>query len=40
VNLAHIGLRLNGELCPFEQEVQDYREADPERAPKPVEGGY
>ena len=27
VNLSHGGLRLNGELYPFEQELFDYRKA-------------
>ena len=29
VNISHGGLRLHGRLCPFERELEDYREASP-----------
>jgi len=29
VNISHGGLRLHGRLCPFERELEDYREAYP-----------
>ena len=35
VNLSHGGLRRNGRLCPFEAELEEYRQADSEKAPKP-----
>ena len=39
-NISHGGLRLHGKLCPFEQELEDYRKANPETAPAPVKGVY
>ena len=40
VNISHGGLRLNGELCPFEQELMDWREANPDKAPGLPRGVY
>jgi hypothetical protein len=40
INISHGGLRLNGCLCPFEQELEEFRQANPDAAPKPVAGRY
>jgi hypothetical protein len=40
INLSHGGLRLNGRLCPFEQELEDYRHANPSAAPAKVTAAY
>lgn len=40
VNFSHGGVRLNGQLSPNEAEVEAYREADPEHAPKRVRSTY
>ncbi len=40
VNISHGGLRYQGQLCPFEQELEDYRREHPERAPQRVLGVY
>jgi len=40
INLSHGGLRLNGELCPHEQELVDFREAYPDVAPGAVKSTY
>ena len=40
VNISHGGLRLNGKLCPHEQELADYRAQNPQSAPKAVAGTY
>jgi len=40
VNLSHGGLRWNGRLSPFEQELEEYRQANPDKAPKPVTNRY
>jgi len=39
-NISHGGLRGNGQLCPHEQEVEDFRRAHPDRAPAAVQGTY
>jgi hypothetical protein len=39
VNLSHGGIRLDGRLCPFEQELEDFRAAHP-GAPARVQGNY
>lgn len=40
VNLSHGGLRYKGRLCAFERELEDYRAAQPDAAPKKVTGTY
>ncbi|MBI2194903.1 MAG: hypothetical protein HYU36_23230 [Planctomycetes bacterium] len=40
INLSHGGLRLHGRLCPFEQELEDFRQSHPDRAPQKVKGEY
>lgn len=40
VNLSHGGLRLNGALSPNEQELEDYRLRNPDKAPAKVAGRY
>lgn len=40
INISHGGLRLNGRLCPFEQELENYRTAHPETAPQKVQAHY
>lgn len=40
VNISHGGLRLNGRLCPFEQELEDHRAANPENTPKKFSAQY
>lgn len=40
VNLSHGGLRLHGRLCPFERELEDYRAAQPDTAPKKFNATY
>jgi hypothetical protein len=40
INISHGGLRLDGKLCPHEQELEDYRRQDPEYAPPSVQGRY
>jgi len=40
VNISHGGIRLNGRLCPFEQELEDYRAANPDTAPAKVQVSY
>ena len=40
INLSHGGLRLHGRLCRNEQEIVDFRNANPDTAPKPIEGTY
>lgn len=39
INLSHGGLRLNGRLCPFERELEDFR-ATTSDAPAKVAGTY
>lgn len=40
INLSHGGILLNGKLCPFEQELEDYRQAHPDKAPGKIKGLY
>lgn len=40
INFSHGGLRLDGRLCPFEQELEDYRAARPGAAPKKFQAQY
>jgi hypothetical protein len=40
INVSHGGLRLNGRLCPHEQELEDHRAAHPESAPKKFQAQY
>ena len=40
INLSHGGLRLNGRLCPFEQDLVDYQAANPETAPEKIKAAY
>jgi hypothetical protein len=40
INISHGGLRLNGRLCPFERELEEYRAAYPESAPAKFKGEY
>lgn len=40
VNLSHGGLRLNGELCPHERELEEHRRVNPDIAPAAVRAAY
>jgi hypothetical protein len=40
INLSHGGLRWRGQLCPHEQELEDFRQRHPEIAPRKGEGHY
>jgi hypothetical protein len=40
INISHGGLRLEGRLCPFEQELEMYRETNPDVAPQKTKGTY
>ena len=40
VNLSHGSIRLNGRLCPFEQELEDFRAANPACAPGKLVAEY
>jgi hypothetical protein len=40
VNISHGGLRLEGRLCPFERELEEFREQYPDAAPAKVQGHY
>jgi len=40
INISHGGLRLDGKLCPWEQELEDYRQKHPDIAPKKFAGQY
>ena len=39
-NISHGGLRLDGQLCPHEQEVEDYRRTHPDRVAAAPQGTY
>lgn len=40
INISHGGLRLNGKLSPYEQELMDWSEMHPDRAPQLPAGQY
>lgn len=40
INISHGGLRLNGQLSPNEQELEIYRQEQPDKAPKKMKNTY
>ena len=40
VNISHGGLRLDGKLCPFEEELEQHRREHPETVPKKLSSTY
>lgn len=40
INISHGGLRYKGKLCPNEQQLEDFRNAQPDKAPKKMVATY